>query len=182
MSLKVCLLAAALALAAPAALAADYKVGAIEIKSPWARATPPGAKIGAGYFTLTNTGSTPDRLVGVTAAVAGHSVVHEMTMEGNVMRMRPVKGVDLKPGQTVAFNPGSFHVMLEDLKQPLKQGETVKGTLTFEKAGPVDIEYVVGSIGATAAPAAAAPASPPAGGMKMENMDHGGMKMEDMKH
>ncbi len=169
MTVRICLLAAALALAAPAALAADFKVGAIEIKNPWAPATPPGARVGAGYFTITNTGAKPDRLVGATAAVAGRSVVHEMTMVGNVMRMRPVKGVDLKPGQTVEFNPDSFHVMLENLKQPLKQGETIKGTLTFEKAGPVDIEYRVGSIGG-APPAASAPANPPAGGMKMDDM------------
>ena len=70
MSVKLCLIAAALALAASAALAADYKAGDIEIKNPWARATPAGAKVAAGYFTLTNTGSAPDRLVGVTAAVA----------------------------------------------------------------------------------------------------------------
>ena len=176
MSVKVCLIAAALALAAPAALAADYKAGAIEIKNPWARATPAGAKTGAGYFTLTNTGTTPDRLVGATAAVAGKATIHEMSMSGNVMRMRPVKGVDLKPGQTVEFNPDSFHVMLEKLKGPLKQGETVKGTLTFEKAGAVDIEYAVGSVGGGAP--AGTPAAAPSGAMKMPA---GSMKMEDTK-
>jgi len=170
MSIKACLVAAALACAAPAALAADYKAGVIEIKNPWARATPSGAKLTAGYFTLTNTGSEPDRLVGATATVAGKATIHEMTMSGNVMRMRPVKGVDLKPGQSVDFSPESFHVMLENLKQPLKQGDTVKGTLTFEKAGAVDIEYAVGSIG-----------GPPAGGTKTEDTkSDGGMKMDHM--
>ncbi len=183
MTLKACLFAAALALAAPAALAADFKVGAIEIKSPWARATPPGAEVGAGYFTLTNTGSTPDRLVGVTCEAAGQVEIHEMAMVNGVMRMRPLKnGIELKPGETVELKSGAYHMMMLDLKRPLKAGEMVKGTLTFEKAGKVDIEYVVGSIGSAAPPAAAAPASPPAGGMKMEDMNHGGMKVEDMKH
>ena len=177
MSIKACLVAAALACAAPAALAADYKAGAIEIKNPWARATPSGAKLTAGYFTLTNTGSEPDRLVGATATVAGKATIHEMTMSGNVMRMRPVKGVDLKPGQSVDFSPESFHVMLENLKQPLKQGDTVKGTLTFEKAGSVDIEYTVGSIGG------APPGAASSGGMKMEDKKPaagGGMNMDHM--
>jgi copper(I)-binding protein len=164
MSVKIRLIAAALALVAPAALAADYKVGAIEIKNPWAPATPGGAKVAAGYFTITNTGASPDRLVAVTATVAGRSTLHEMSMANGIMRMRPVTGIDLKPGQTVELNPDSFHVMLENLKQPLKQGDTVKGTLTFEKAGTVDIEFAVGSIGGKA------PAAAPAGGMKMDHM------------
>lgn len=176
MSMKACIIAAALALTIPAALAADYKAGDIAIKNPWARATPAGAKVTAGYFTLTNTGSTPDRLVGATAAVAGRSTIHEMTMSDNVMHMRPVKGVDLKPGQTVEFSPDSFHVMLENLKQPLKPGDTVKGTLTFEKAGSVDIEYAVGSIGGSP------PGAAPTGGMKMQGTTPpaSGMKMDHM--
>jgi len=149
--------AAALALAASAALAHDYKAGAITINHPWARATPSGAKVGAGYFTLTNTGTAPDRLIGATAAAADHVEVHEMSMADGVMKMRPVKdGVELKPGQTVEFKSNAFHLMLVDLKQPLQQGQRVKGTLTFEKAGKVDIEFVVEGIGG---PARAAPAA-----------------------
>jgi len=148
--------AAAIALAASAALAHDYKAGAITINHPWARATPSGAKVGAGYFTLTNTGTAPDRLIGATAAAADHVEVHEMSMADGVMKMRPVKdGVELKPGQTVEFKSNAFHLMLVDLKQPLQQGQRVKGTLTFEKAGTVDIEFVVEGIGG---PARAAPA------------------------
>jgi copper(I)-binding protein len=155
---KTCLLAAVLALAASAALAHDYKAGAIEIDHPWARATPRGASVAAGYFKLTNTGSTPDRLVGATSDVAGRVEVHEMATVDGVMRMRPLKdGVTLDPGQTVDFKSGSFHLMMLDLKQPLAQGQRVKGTLTFEKAGPVDIEYVVEGIGGP-------PASAPSGG------------------
>src|SRR5262245_63049940 len=148
-------LAAALALAASAALAHDYKAGAITIIHPWARATPQGAKVGAGYFTVTNTGTAPDRLIGATAAAAGHVELHEMSMADGIMKMRPVKeGVALAPGQTVEFKSNAFHLMLVDLKQPLQQGQRIKGTLTFEKAGTVDIEFVVEGIGG---PARAAP-------------------------
>src|SRR5689334_7323517 len=108
--------AAALALAALAALAHDYKAGAITINHPWARATPQGATVGAGYFTLTNTGTAPDRLIGASAAAAGHVELHAMSMVDGVMRMRPVKdGVELKPGQTVEFKSNAFHLMLVDL-------------------------------------------------------------------
>src|ERR1700748_1960373 len=98
MTLKTTLVACALALATTAAHAADYKAGAIEIDHPWARATPSGAKVGAGYLKLTNTGATPDRLVGATAVAAGRVEVHEMSMDNGVMKMRPVKdGVALQP-------------------------------------------------------------------------------------
>jgi periplasmic copper chaperone A len=156
MNAKSLLLAAALVLAASGAPAHDYKAGAITINHPWARATPQGASVGAGYLTLANTGTTPDRLVGATAAAADHVELHEMTMVDGIMRMRPVKnGIELKPGQTVEFKSGAFHLMLIDLKQPLQQGQRVKGTLTFEKAGAVDIEFAVEGIGG---PARAAPA------------------------
>jgi len=149
-------LAAALALAVSAAVAHGYKAGAITIDHPWARATPHGASVGAGYFALTNTGATPDRLVGATAAAADHVELHEMSMVDGVMRMRPVKlGIELRPGQTVEFKSGAFHLMMIDLRQPLQQGQRVKGTLTFEKAGTVDIEFAVEGIGG---PARAAPA------------------------
>jgi copper(I)-binding protein len=157
MTLKTALLACALALAAPAALAADYKAGAIEIDHPWARATPGGAKVGAGYLKLTNTGATPDRLVSATAAAAGRVEIHEMSMDNGMMMMRPVKGgVELKPGGTVEFKSGGYHLMLLDLKAPLKTGDHIKGTLTFEKAGPVDVEFMVEGVGG--------------GSMQMQNM------------
>lgn len=157
MTRKIALVAAALLLSTPAALAHDYQAGAIAIDHVWARATPGGAKVAAGYFTLTNTGTAPDRLIAATAAAAGRVDLHEMSLVDGVMRMRPVKdGIELQPGQTVVLESSSFHVMMLDLKQPLKQGQRIKGTLTFEKAGPVDIEYAVEGIGGAprAAPAA----------------------------
>ena len=151
MSSKAFLIVAAIALAAPAAIAHDYKAGAITIGHPWARATPRGASVAAGYFTLTNTGSTPDRLVGGTSEAAGGVEIHELTMADGVMRMRPLKGgLELKPGETVELKSSSFHLMMVGLKQQLQQGQRIKATLTFEKAGPVDIEYLVEGIGGAA--------------------------------
>ena len=154
---KALLPAPAVALAACAALAHDYKAGAIVINHPWARATPRGASVGAGYLTLTNTGTAADRLIAATAAAAGRVELHEMTMVDGIMRMRPVEdGIELKPGHKIEFKSGAFHLMLVDLKEPLQQGQRVKGTLTFEKAGAVDIEFAVEGI---AGPPPAAPAT-----------------------
>jgi copper(I)-binding protein len=154
---KSLLVAAALALAASAALAHDYKAGAIVIDHPWARATPHGASVGAGYFSLTNTGTTADRLIAATAAAADHVELHRMSMVDGVMRMRPVKdGIELAPGQRIEFKSNALHLMMVDLKEPLQQGQRIKGTLTFEKAGTVDIEFAVEGIGG---PPRAAPAT-----------------------
>ena len=141
-------LAAALTFFASAASAEDFTAGSIQIGNPWTRATPKGSTIAGGYMTLTNKGTAPDRLVTGTSAVAGRFEVHRMAMDGGVMTMRPVEGgLEIKPGETVELKPGSFHVMMMDLKQPLEKGQKVKGTLTFEKAGKVDIEYAVEAIG-----------------------------------
>jgi copper(I)-binding protein len=153
---RLLLLAVAFAFAASTALAHDYKAGAIVIDHPWARATPRGASVGAGYFSLTNTGSTADRLIAASAAAAGRVELHEMTMVDGVMRMRPVRdGIELKPGQKIEFKSNAFHLMLVDLKEPLQQGQRFKGTLTFEKAGAVEIEFAVEGIGGPARPAPA---------------------------
>jgi periplasmic copper chaperone A len=74
--------------------------------------------------------------------------IHEMAMEGGVMKMRAVKGIDLPPGVKVQLKPGGYHVMLESLKQPLKAGEVIPLTLTFEKAGSIDIKVGVEAMGA----------------------------------
>jgi periplasmic copper chaperone A len=145
------LIAGFVGLALNAAAAADYQVGPIRIADPWSRATPKGASVGAGYMTITNTGTTPDRLVAGSANVAASFEVHEMTMENNVMRMRSLAGgLDIKPGETVELKPGALHVMLVGLKKPLAAGDRVSATLVFEKAGKVEIEYEVRPIGAPA--------------------------------
>ena len=133
-----------------AAGAHGYKLGTLEIGHPWARATPPTAPAGGGYLTVTNKGTTADRLVAVRSPAAGSVQVHEMKMEGNVMRMREVEGgLAIPPGATVALAPGGLHLMMMGLKEPLKQGERVPVTLVFEKAGSIDVELAVTAMGAT---------------------------------
>ena len=148
-------LATAISLLAGAASAEDYSIGAIRIENPWARATPKGADVAGAYMIISNNGTASDRLIGGATPVAGRFEVHRMLMERGVMKMRPVEGgLEIKAGQTVEFKPGSFHVMLTGLKQPLEKDQRVKATLEFEKAGKVDIEYSVEAIGAAGAPAA----------------------------
>jgi periplasmic copper chaperone A len=135
-------------LCAAQAFAQSFKVGTIEIDHPWMRATPKGADSAAGYFKITNSGTTADRLTGVSSTLA-RVEIHEMTMTNGVMRMRPLpNGLEIKPGQTVELKPSSSHAMFVGLKQPLKQGDHVKGTLTFEQAGSLEVEFTVEGIGA----------------------------------
>ncbi|CAN1502910.1 COG2847 Copper(I)-binding protein [Rhabdaerophilaceae bacterium] len=136
-------LATALFLSLPAA-SHDYKIGDLKIDHPWSRATPGGAKVAGGFMTITNLGATPDRLIGGSVAAASNFEVHEMKMEGNVMKMRALeKGLEIKPGETVALKPGGFHVMFINLSSPLREGSTIKGTLVFERAGTVEVEFKV---------------------------------------
>jgi len=135
--------------------ASAQQVGDLKIEKPWSRATPGNSKIGAGYFTVTNTGSTPDTLVSAATANSDHVEIHEMAMKDGVMTMRPVaKGVTIAPGKSVNFAPGGYHLMLMGLKAPLKQGDKVPVTLQFEKAGKVGVTLDVQGIGAQHAPAA----------------------------
>ena len=153
--------------------AADYDVGSIHISQPWSRATPKGAKAGAGYMTITNKGTTPDKVRCVSDDASGQCEIHSMTMEGGVMKMRPVEGgLEIKPGETVTLAPMGFHVMFRDLKHPLEQGKTVKATLKFDKAGSVDVEYQILAVGATA------PGTASGGEMKMQGSGGGMMPMD----
>ena len=150
--MRTILLAAILALLANAASAREYKAGSLEIKNPWARATPKGAAVAGGYMTIINRGTTADRLIGGSSPVAGKFEMHEMKVEQGVMRMRPLtQGLEIKPGATVEFRPGSYHLMFLQLKAPFEQGKNVKGTLVFEKAGTVEVEYAIEAIGASPA-------------------------------
>jgi periplasmic copper chaperone A len=163
------LVASLVALSAGAAFAEDYKVGALEIDNPWSRAIPKGAKVAAGYMTIKNTGTEPDRLVSGSTPVAGKLEIHEMTMDKGVMKMRPLAaGLEIKPGETVELKPESFHLMLTNLKQPIEKGKPFAASLVFEKAGPVDVEFAVEAVGAT--PAAAH--KTPAAAHNMPNMKH----------
>ncbi len=142
-------LAASLALAARAD---EITAGGIKISSAWTRATPKGAPVGVGYMTITNSGSTADRLVGGASDISNRFEIHEMSMDNGVMRMRPVaQGLEIKPGETVKLEPGGNHVMFVGLRQPIAQGEHVKATLSFEKAGKVEVDFTVENIGAQSA-------------------------------
>jgi copper(I)-binding protein len=148
--MKSVLLAVVLAFAAGAASAHDYKVGSLEIQHPWSRATPKGATVAGGYLKIVNKGTTPDRLIGGSTAAAPKFEIHEMSMDGGVMKMRMLpKGIEIKPGQTVELKPGGYHLMFVGITAPLEQGKRVKGTLEFEKAGKIEVEYAVEAIGAT---------------------------------
>ena len=155
------------ALAIPSAQAADVTVGGLKISSPWARATPKGASVGGGYMTITNTGAAPDRLVGGSTDIAKSFEVHEMKMDGGVMKMRPVAGgLEIKPGQTVTLDPSGYHVMFVGLKDQLKQGSRFKATLDFAKTGKVEVDFVVEGIGAKTG--SGDHAMPGMGGMQMK--------------
>jgi periplasmic copper chaperone A len=155
-ALTAALLAGLLAVASPAAAAGDYDVGAIHISQAWSRATPKGATTGAGYMTLTNKGAAAERVSCVSDDASAQCQIHSMTMEGGVMKMRPVEGgLEIKPGESVTLKPGGNHMMFLSLKHQLGQGETVKATLKFDHAGTIDVEYPVLAIGAPAPGASA---------------------------
>jgi copper(I)-binding protein len=157
------------------ARADEVTAGDLVITQAWARATPKGAKTGGGYLTIENKGSVPDRLVGGSADVASSVQVHEMSMERGVMKMRPVEGgLTIEPGKTVKLAPGGYHLMMMDLKKPLKQGDKVPVTLEFEKAGKATVSLDVGSVGAQGPSGE----SGMGGKMDMKKMpDHSRMKM-----
>jgi copper(I)-binding protein len=128
---------------------ASFKTGDITVETPWLRATPKGAKVAGGYMTITNHGKEADRFVGGSIEGAGRFEIHEMSMQGDVMQMRKMPdGIEIKPGATVELKPGGFHVMGLDLSRGYAAGETIKGTLKFEKAGEVAVEFRVAPLGA----------------------------------
>ena len=161
-------------LAAPAR-AEEVRAGDLVITQGWSRATPGGAKIAGGYLTIENKGSAPDRLIGGSGDVSDKIQVHEMAVNNGVMTMRPLdSGLSIEPGKTVKLAPGGYHLMLLDLKYPLKQGDKVPVTLEFEKAGKVKLSLDVQGVGAQG-PAGAANSG---GQMEMKKMpDKPGMKM-----
>jgi copper(I)-binding protein len=128
-----------------------FKLGDLTVTSPWTRATPGGAKIAGGYLKITNNGTSADRFIGAKSGATDHVEIHEMSMNDGVMKMRPLpNGLEIKPGETVELKSGGHHLMFMDLKQPLKQGDTFKATLQFEKAGSLDVNFSVNALGANA--------------------------------
>jgi periplasmic copper chaperone A len=118
----------------------------VDVTNPWARATPDKAENGAAYLTIQSPAA--DRLIGVSTPVAKQAALHTMTMEGNVMKMRPLAGIDLPAGQPVSLKPGAMHIMLLGLTQQLRAGQSFPLTLQFEKAGAQQVTVAVEKAGA----------------------------------
>ena len=132
----------------------------VEVQDPWSRATPPGAKIAAGYMVIKNNGNQPDRLVGASSPLAARVETHVTKREGDVMKMREVKGYDVPAHGSFELKPNGAHLMLVDIKRPFKDGDKVPLVLRFEKAGEVKLELPVRAT------------APAAGGMDMNHMKH----------
>lgn len=163
-SLKATLVALALTIV-PALAADPIKVGALEITGPFTRATLPGAQVGAGFMTITNTGSDADRLVSGASAASKTVQIHEMAVVDGVMKMQELKdGLEIPAGGSVELKPGGFHVMFIDITAPFVEGSTVTVTLNFAKAGSVDVPLTVEAADAKTMG-------------DMGNMDMGGMDM-----
>lgn len=139
-------LAGVLLVAGASPAAAEISIG---VENAWSRATPPGVEIGVGYLTIKNEGDTPDRLVSVTTSVAEKTEIHRTKMTDGKMEMRPVPdGVAIPAKGTVVLEPAGYHLMLMGLKAPLAKGSTFSATLTFERAGTVDVTFSVAGLGA----------------------------------
>lgn len=131
------------------ALAAEIAIGDITVSNAWTRATPPNAMAGGGFLVITNKGTAGDKLVAASAPITARTELHEMAVIDGVMKMRQMEsGIPVPAGATVELKPGGLHVMFMDIKQPLKEGETLPITLTFEKAGTVTVDMPIAKIGA----------------------------------
>jgi copper(I)-binding protein len=120
----------------------------VTIENAWARATPPGAKIAAGYLTIRNAGAA-DKLISASSPAAEKVEPHITVKDGDVSRMREVKGYAVPAKGTVELTPGGSHLMLVNIKAPLKEGDKVPLVLRFEKAGEVKTELAVRPLGTT---------------------------------
>jgi copper(I)-binding protein len=131
------------------ALLATPALAQIEIENAWARATPPGAETAAGYMTIRNRSSSPDRLIRVASPLAARVEMHVHLHDGDVMRMRQVKGYDIPANGSLELKSGGAHLMFVDIQRPFKEGEKIPVTLRFERAGERKVVFNVGRIDAT---------------------------------
>jgi copper(I)-binding protein len=142
---------------APVTSGPAIALGDLEITGAFSRATLPNAPVGAGYLVLTNKGPSDDRLVSATSPLAGVTQIHTMKMDGDVMKMNALAdGVVIPAGGSVTFAPGGNHIMFMKLTQSLVEGTRIPVTLSFEKAGTIEVEFEVGAINADEAPCAGA--------------------------
>lgn len=149
---------------ATSGFAHDYKIGDLVLNHPWARATPPMAKVAGGYLSITNTGNETDILISGSTDIAGRVELHEMAVVDDIMRMRKLeRGIIIPAGETVVLKPGGLHIMLMQLKDPLIEGERASTTLVFEKAGAITVDFAIEAMGAQSG-----------GGMNMDQSGHNG--------
>jgi copper(I)-binding protein len=138
------LILAFLGFGAASATAHEFKLGDLEIVHPWARATLKGSDVADGFMKIINHGSTPDRLVAVTVGFAKTGQIHDMKMDGDVMKMQELTdGLEIPAGATVELKPKSLHIMFMGVTEELTPDEMVNGELTFEKAGKVKVEFMI---------------------------------------
>jgi copper(I)-binding protein len=133
------------------ALLASPALAQIEIENAWTRATPPGARIAAGYMTIRNKSASPDHLISTTSPLAARVETHVHLHEGDVMRMRQVKGYELPANGSLELTPGGAHLMFVDIKRPFNEGEKIPVTLRFRRAGEKKVVLDVRRIDAGAA-------------------------------
>ena len=130
------------------ATAHEFSANGVTVAHPWARATPGGAKIGGAYLEMSAAAGRGDRLIGARSPAAGAVEIHNHVMEGGIMKMRRVDAITVPGGKSVVLKPSGYHLMLTGLKAPLKEGDLLKFTLLFEKAGEIEVEATVEPIGA----------------------------------
>lgn len=158
----------ALAVASPSLAWAEDAKTPIAVVTPWLRASPKGASVAGGYATIVNNGAVPDRLVGASLPIAAKGEVHSMWMADGVMHMAHLdKGLPIAAGATVRLTPGGYHLMFLKPTRPLKEGETIEGSLTFEKAGTMKVRFAVGGMADKAAPGTKPPMQSGMDGMDM---------------
>jgi len=132
------------------ALAQTAAAGAIKIENAYTRATVPGQQVAGGFMKIENKGAA-DQLISASSPAAGEVQLHEMAMDGNVMKMRQVKDIAVPAGGAVELKPGGLHLMFMNIKAPLAAGETVPVKLKFAKAGEVEVKMPVNAMGAQGA-------------------------------
>ncbi|HEX2566308.1 MAG TPA: copper chaperone PCu(A)C [Burkholderiales bacterium] len=132
-------------------LAAAPAMAQVEVVKAWTRATPPGASVAAGYLLILNKGSAPDRLVSAKSPAAARVETHVTVQEGNISRMREVKGYDIPARGRLELKPGGSHLMFVDIKAPLKAGDKLAATLRFQRAGEMHVQFDVQGMGAMGA-------------------------------
>ncbi|UPG74604.1 copper chaperone PCu(A)C (plasmid) [Roseomonas gilardii subsp. gilardii] len=132
----------------PALPARAQQPGSISIEQPWARAAVQGGTGGV-FLTIRNTGAAPDRLLSASSPLPHSAELHTTVRDGDVMRMQPVQAIEIPAGGSVTLRPGGLHLMLVGLSAPLRVGEAVPVTLTFEHAGAITVQVPVQAAGAT---------------------------------